>query len=343
MKILVLSNRLPFSHGGAEELAFHLVRNLQMAGHGAEAMRIPFSHQPFERLIDEMVIGRSLRVANVDLVIALKFPAYLVPHGNKVIWLLHQLRQAYDLFDAGDTLIPRTPRGDEIRAMVRKADEAALAEARSLVALPNTARRLKKYHGITADVLMPPLNDPELFVGGESQGYIFAGGRVGPGKRQSLLIQALKYAPRVRLVVAGSPTSRSAKDELAAIAARHGVSDRVRFDVRLLDRAEIASLVNHSISSAYVPIDEDGVGYVAMEAFQASKPVITATNSGAVLDIVRDGETGFVCDPTPQAIGAAMSLACERRTKTAAMGRRAKEFLAELDLTWPKTVARLLS
>lgn len=343
MKVLVLSNRDPFSHGGAEELAIHLVRNLQIAGHEAEAMRIPFSWQPYERLIDEMVIARSLQIANADLVVALKFPVYLVPHGNKTIWLLHQLRQAYDLFDAGDTLIPRTQRGDEIRGMIKAADELAFSEAKSLFALPNTAKRLSRYHGIAAEVLVPPLNDPELFVGGEPQPYIFAGGRVGPGKRQDLLIEALTYAPNVRLIVAGAPTSPTEKKRLATIAERCGVSDRVMMDIRMLDRSEIASLVNQSLASAYVPIDEDNIGYVTLEAFQASKPVITARDSGSVLEIVQDGQTGLVCDPIPEAIGAAMSQLHGNRSKAATMGQQAREAVATLNLTWPKTIARLLS
>ena len=33
----------------------------------------------------------------VDLVIATRFPSYLVQHPRKVVWLLHQYRQAYDL------------------------------------------------------------------------------------------------------------------------------------------------------------------------------------------------------------------------------------------------------
>jgi glycosyltransferase involved in cell wall biosynthesis len=343
MRILVLSNREPFHHGGAEELALHLVRNLQAAGHEAETMRIPFSWRPYERLIDEMVISRSLRIANVDLVIALKFPVYLAPHGRKIIWLLHQFRQAYDLFDAGDTLIPRTQRGDEIRGMIKTADELAFAEAKSLFALPNAAKRLGRYHGSAAEVLVPPLNDPELFVGGETQPYIFAGGRVGPGKRQSLLIESLRYARSVRLIVAGAPTSPSERDKLAMLAEEHGVSDRVTLDVRMLSRSEIAALANHAIASAYVPIDEDNVGYVTLEAFQAAKPVITTTDSGSLLDIVRDAETGLVSEPTPQAIGAAMSQLYENRAQAAAMGRQARQVLADLDLTWPKTIARLLS
>src|SRR6202007_473966 len=104
----------------------NLVLNLQAAGIQAEAMSLPFTWNPAERLVEEMWIARTIEVANADRVIALKFPAYLVPHPNKVCWVLHQYRQAYDLFDAGQSNIPDTPRGDMLRNMIRTADNAAL-------------------------------------------------------------------------------------------------------------------------------------------------------------------------------------------------------------------------
>ena len=70
MKVLVLSTMVPFVHGGAEELCDHLVGNLRLAGVDAEAFRIPFTWNPADRLIDEMVIARTLRLDNVDRVIA---------------------------------------------------------------------------------------------------------------------------------------------------------------------------------------------------------------------------------------------------------------------------------
>lgn len=92
MKVLVLTTRVPFIHGGAEELRDHLVSNLRRHGVEAEAMSIPFTWDPAERLIEEMWIARTLEVTNADRVIALKFPAYLTPHPNKMLWVLHQYR-----------------------------------------------------------------------------------------------------------------------------------------------------------------------------------------------------------------------------------------------------------
>ena len=122
MRVLVLSTMVPFVHGGAEELFNHLVRNLQAtAGIEAEGFRIPFTWNPAEQLIDEMLIARRLRLDNVDRLITLKFPVYLVPWHDKVLWLLHQYRQAYDLLDTGQSNIPDDTRGAQIVAAIRTA------------------------------------------------------------------------------------------------------------------------------------------------------------------------------------------------------------------------------
>ncbi len=342
MKVLVLSTRQPFVWGGAEELASNLVRQLRAAGHEAEELSIPFAWEPPDRLVEEMVIARSIRVFNADRVIALKFPAYMIPHDNKVIWLLHQFRQAYDLFDAGQSHIGPDARGDALRAAIRAGDEEAFASARRLFALPNSARRLAKYHGITADPLVTPLNDPELFQGGTDHGYIFAGGRVGAAKRQEMLLRALPHAPGVRLVMAGPPDTPTRAAEFAGLAELLGVADRVVFDLRLLSRAELAALVNACTASAYIPFDEDNVGYVTMEAFAAGKPVLTTTDAGGVLDIVRDGETGLVTEPTPEALGAALARLLADRATARRMGAAGRDLLKRLGLNWGTTLEKLL-
>lgn len=344
MNVLVLTTRVPFIHGGAEELRDNLVLNLRQAGVSAEAMSLPFSWDPAERLIEEMWIARTIEVVNADRVIALKFPAYLVPHSNKVCWVLHQYRQAYDLFDALKSNIPTTPRGDAIRQIIRTADNDALGTARALFTLSPTGQaRMRRYNNLEAEVLPQPLNDPELFSGGEPEGYIFAGGRVGKAKRQELLIRALAHAPRVRLVIAGPPDEESEGPELAQLADKVGVSDRVTLDLRFLPRSEIAHLVNGAIACAYIPFDEDSVGYVTMEAFQAGKPVVSASDSGGVLEIVRHNETGLVASPNAEALGEALSVITHNRTLARSMGAAGHQLLADRAMTWQHTIERLLA
>ena len=346
MKVLVLSTMMPFVHGGAEELFNHLVRNLQTTtGVEAEGFRIPFTWDPAERLIDEMLIARRLRLCNVDRVIALKFPAYLVPWDDKIVWLLHQYRQAYDLRDVGQGNIPGDDRGAQIVAAIRAADNAAFSEARRIYTnAPITARRLLHYNDVNSRVLRPPLNDPELFVGGESGDYVLATGRVNAGsKRQHLLVRALRYSPGTRLVIAGPPDSPEDADTLRRLAAEEGVNDRLTLDLRLLWRGDLARLVNRSLAVAYLPFDEDSFGYCTMEAFQASKPVLTATDSGGVLDIVRDGETGLVVAPEPELLGDALTKLVADPASAARLGRAGRAAIDAEELTWAATIEKLLT
>jgi glycosyltransferase involved in cell wall biosynthesis len=343
MKVLVLTTRVPFIHGGAEELRDHLVANLIKQGADAEAMSIPFTWHPAERLLDEMWIARSLQVANADRVIALKFPAYLVPHDNKVLWVLHQYRQAYDLWDAGQSNIPDNPRGLEIRQTIKVADNRAFSESKAIyTASPVSQDRLRRYNGFSSEVLPAPLNDPELFTGGPMDGYIFAGGRVGNAKRQKLLVQALQHAPGVKLVIAGPPESPAEAEDLRRLAAELGVESRVTLDLRFLSRPELATLVNNATAAVYIPFDEDSVGYVTMEAFQAGKPVITTTDSGGVLEIVKHEETGLVVEPTPEQLGAAFR-ALSHSGRALGLGKAARRLMDAREINWPATVARLLS
>lgn len=335
----------PFVHGGAEELFKHLIRNLQSTpGVEAEGFRIPFTWEPAERIPDEMYIARSLRLYNVDRVIALKFPAYLVPWPNKVLWLLHQYRQAYELLDAGQSNIPETPRGVQIRSAIRDADNLAFAEAVQIYTnAPITSQRLLRYNGFVGTVLRPPLNDPELFIGGDSNGYILATGRVNASKRQHLLVRALRYAPGVRLVIAGPPDAPEDADRLLEIAANEGVENRLTMKLEFVDRAELAKLVNQSLAVAYLPFDEDSIGYCTMEAFQAGKPVLTVSDSGGVLDIVWDNETGFVTSPDPEALGIAFSKLVANPARARRLGLAGRAVLRQQGLNWPGTIMKLLS
>src|SRR3954471_24726330 len=92
VKILVVNNMVPFVWGGAEELAANLMKNLVASGHESEVLRIPFQWEPAERIPSQMLMARAFEIWGADRVIALKFPAYLVRHPHKTLWLLHQYR-----------------------------------------------------------------------------------------------------------------------------------------------------------------------------------------------------------------------------------------------------------
>ncbi|WP_297506515.1 glycosyltransferase family 4 protein [uncultured Caulobacter sp.] len=344
MKVLVVNNAAPFQRGGAEELADHLVRRLNATpGVQSELVRVPFAWEPAERLIEEMLIAKGLRLYNVDRVIGLKFPAYLIPHPQKVLWLLHQFRQAYDLSEAGQSHLDFDETGLAVKAAIRAADNDCFAQCRKIYCnSPVTQNRLMRFNGVPSEVLYPPLNDGELFTGGEHGDYVFAGGRVAAGKRQHLLIEALALLPRgPRLVIAGPPENEAYAERLRKLVEDLDLKDRVDLRFGFHPREDIARWANGALICAYLPFDEDSVGYVTMEAFAAGKAVLTVSDSGGLLEIVSQ-ETGAVAEPTPTALAEALERLTSDRAKAIALGRAARDLWRDKNVTWEETVRRLL-
>ena len=344
MNILVLSNAAPFVRGGAEELAENLVANLcARKGIQAELIRVPFRWDPATQLVQQILLNKNLRLANVDRVIAMKFPAYLIPHENKTIWLMHKYRQAYDLDREGMTNIPATAEGDAIRAAIRLADNACFAESRQIYTIsPVVSSRLMQFNAVHSKVLHHPLNQPEIFGAGEYDNYVFAGGRVGAGKRQHLIVEAMRHVQSaIKLIIAGPVESPEYAARLQGIVRNHGLSDRVELRLSFLPRPDLVKLVNNARACASVPIDEDSMSYVAMEAFAAGKCVITGRDSGGLLELVKDRETGYVVEPTPTEIAVALDAVAEKN-HAVKLGRAARDLWDRLDITWSSRIDQLL-
>ena len=119
--------------------------------------------------------------------------------------------------------------------------------------------------------------------------------------REGLSMALAEPAARhVRAVIAGEGESRA---DLERLSASLGVSGRVTWLGRVSDEALIDHLARCR-AVCFPPLGED-YGFVTVEAFASRKAVLTCIDSGGPSELVRDGETGLVCDPTPGALAAA--------------------------------------
>src|ERR1700730_9971332 len=124
MRILIATTQVPFIRGGAEAHAEGLRDAFLAEGHDAEIVAIPFKWYPPELILDHMLACRLLDLTEVagtpvDVLVGLKFPAYLVHHPNKILWILHQHRTAYELWEhpLGDLIY--SPNGVQVRDAIR--------------------------------------------------------------------------------------------------------------------------------------------------------------------------------------------------------------------------------
>ena len=344
MNVAIVTNQTPFVRGGAELLAETLRDQLVLHGHESQVVRLPFAWSPPARIAEHMLASRLIRLGNTDHVIALKFPAYYVEHESKVVWLLHQFRQAYDVYDApGDGLADK-PSGPAIEGMIQRADGIFLRAAKAVFTNSEITRdRLKRFNDIDSTVLLPPLWDDAGYRCEDYGDYILALGRISPAKRQNLLIEAMEHTTTdVRLVVAGAPENDALGEWLAHLAADSSARDRITLIPRWISDEEKLDLLAGALACAYVPFDEDSYGYVTLESFRCRKPVVTSTDAGGVLTIVEDGETGYVVEPEPQALAAAFDRLREGSPPAAVLGGNAGARLDGLQLSWSHVIDTLL-
>jgi glycosyltransferase involved in cell wall biosynthesis len=338
-RILVCNAQVPFVSGGAERHADGLVRELRAAGHEAELVRLPFKWYPREEILTSALAWRLLDVSEtdgrrVDLVIPMKFPSYLVRHENKVVWLIHQFRQAYDRFGTEGSDFTASPADTRWRELIADADRTGLGEARKVFAnAKNTADRLARFNGIAAEALYHPPPLAGRYRSEPSQGFALAAGRLDPWKRMDLAIGAAA-AGSFRLVIAGDGPDRA---RLETIARKSGAD--VRFAGRVSDE-DLLTLYATSSAVIFPPADED-YGYIALEAFLSKKPVVTCTDSGGPLEFVVDGENGRVVPPDAAAIGAAAADLLASPEKARGFGERGFERVR--GISWAQAVRALLS
>src|SRR5690606_17211306 len=88
----------------------------------------------------------------------------------------------------------------------------------------------------------------------------------------------------------------------------------------------------------FAPFDED-YGYVTLEAFAAHRPVVTASDSGGVLEFVEHEVSGLVAEPTGEAIGEAMARLAADPALAARLGRAGYD--RTRDISWDGVIDAL--
>src|SRR6202162_5925635 len=253
-RVLVLAVQSPFSDGGAERHVRRLTEELKARGFEADLVTMPLIERHRFDLIRSALAWRGLDLTEVagrpvDAVIATRFPSYAARHHNKVVWLIHQYRQAYDQFGTPYSDFTASREDRRAREAITEIDRVALTEARRVFANSETvAARLWKFNGIASEPLYHP---PPLFGryrSGPAGDYALTVGR--PGAREG-----------------GAPP----------------VADRVRF-VPQVDEEGLLDLYARARLVVVTPDGED-LGYVPLEAFLSGKAVLTPDDAGGPPDL----------------------------------------------------------
>lgn len=341
MRIVVAEARVPFVRDGAELHVQSLVTQLRLRGHEAETVTLPFNGRKDE-LLDQACAWRMLNMSTsnarpIDAVIATRFPTWFARHPRKIVWLIHQHRAAYELFGTPYSDFSDSEPDTRLRQRIAALDSRMFSECeRILTNSRNTAKRVEHFNGVSARPLYHPPPLAGRLRDGAYGDYVLVVARLEPLKRIDLVIRAMaQVSSPVRLVIVGDGSRRM---ELEREAAALDLGHRVTFTGSLWGEP-VADLYAGALGVVYAPFDED-YGYVTLESFLAGKPMITTTDAGGPLEFVRDGINGFVCEPAPASLAAAIDRLDADRALAERLGGAGRE-LAQT-ITWDGVIEQLL-
>lgn len=339
MKIVVASTFVPTIEGGGTQIVRDCAATLAAHGHDTDIVTLPV-WETWDQLPGQILAVRLFELSHTcDRLITLRTPAHMLRHPNKLVWFLHHHRGAYDLWGTEHQDIPDTAEGRQVRDMLHEADTLGLGEARRVYAISRvTQQRLMDFNHVAAQVLHPPLADVTGYRCEDAEPYVFYPSRITPAKRQLLAVQAMAHAPRnVRLVIAGPADQPEHRDALLREIEQKGLGDRVEVRAEWISEKDKRDLFARCLACVFPPFDED-YGYVALEACQSRKPLITCRDSGGPLLLVEDGASGLVADPTPEGIGAAITTLAEHPARAREMGQHAFGLIAARGIGWDRIV-----
>lgn len=336
MRIAVLDAHAPFAPSATAALADELCAALRAHGHAATRIRIPFSPERLEVVVDQLLAARLLHLDRIERLIAIGFPAAIVPHADRVAWLL----------DAGPTGAARagaeTPLASSAARSLAAAARAHLAQARRVYAgSPAAARALAGVLDDAPALLRPPPCGAARLRRESYDGPLVAfGAELGDAASVAALDALGRTRSAARLVIAGPPQSAAALAALREAAAAPRLAGRVELLERAPDSDERAALLVGA--RAVLCLAEDPDGPVTVEAFQARKPVIVvaAGPPAAAPVLVRDGRNGLLA-AGPEQLAQAIDHLADDAGAAARLGAAGFDALAAAGISWPAAAAEL--
>jgi len=341
VRVLVAACIAPFLPGGADYHIEGLVGALRQAGHEVVCLRLPFKFSPPSAIASLLGFCEGYDVSapngvSVDLLISLQFPAYGLTHPRHRLWLMHQHRAAYELYDEATA----TAAERELAVTVRAFDDRVLPMIGTRFANSRrVAERLAQFTGLSSTPLYHPPFQAERFFCAPAADYVFFPSRLETLKRQDLLIEAARHvATPVKFLLAGDGGQWSRYQSLID---SYQLGERVRLLGRITE-AEKRVFYANALAVFYGPRDED-YGYVTLEAMLATCRLTVAPLRYGAVELAIDEKTALVVPPNPEAVAAAIDRLYREPAEAAAFGRAGRTHYHDLGISWARVVEQLLA
>jgi glycosyltransferase involved in cell wall biosynthesis len=341
MKILVAHVIQPGFSGGAEYLVKNLLIELRVRGHEVEYVEFPLNLSSLSNIPLLCHAFEKIEIQNADLVICTKFPATLIKHKNKVIWLIHHFKNIDpEVFDRLNS-IDNNYLHDFI---VNKQVKAIKESSKSFVISSHIQNQIIDKLGVKIDVLRTPVSVNQTKSQAFDGNYIFCGGRINSQKRQDLLIKALSLSKQdYKLQIIGLSEDQNYFSYLVSLIKQHKLQDRVLLENRFLNDLEFKNLIDFSSLCVYIPYNEDNFSIFAGMACLSNKLVITASDSGEVATFISQVDSRLVSENNPTDLSRKLDFAIsELKSSPLLLKKQLEIYNSQYFVNWDTVISELI-
>jgi len=380
MKIAVVSpSPVPFTIGGAENLAWGLCESINKnTRHQAELIKLPTKEHSFWDLIDSYHMFYKLDLSHFDLVISTKYPSWMIPHDNQIVWMLHTLRGLYDTYHLMG-LPSEVDRGiaeiDEVMDYMEQHPFYDELEGffQLLYSLKNKPVPEKYFafpgpfirdilHYMDRCALSRPTLSKHCAISDtvkKRKDYFPQEADVHTIYPPTILkddackegefffmCSRLDGPKRIDMLIRAM---KHVKSDVSLYIAGTGpekekLEELAKDDKRIhllgfVSDEEVNDYYARSICVPYFPMDED-YGYITIEAMMHRKPVLTTDDAGGPNEFVENGKTGFVVPFDEKAIAEKLEWFAAHKQEAKTMGEAACEKVKSI--TWQSATQQLL-
>lgn len=376
---IVTPSPIPFVVGGAEKLFMGMLYHFsKLTSHRFDLIKIPVKDQDFWRLMWGYYDFYKLDLTHFDAVLVTKYPAWMIRHPNKILYMQHTCRGVYDLypFDRLTTdfksITKVSNKLSKLENLLENKDTKPFDLFEELFYLysirhnlppgvfdfPNPLTRaiihkldrmsfldVKSFNAISKNVSQRKDYFPE-----DAKVKVI----YHPSSLENLHCSSYKYIftasrleklKRVDLLIKAFKKIDNDIDFLIAGTGseENYLKELAKDDERVkflgfVSDHKLVELYSNALFVPFIPYDED-YGLITIEAMSSSKPVLTTIDSGGVKELVKSGYNGIITEPNVDKIADAMRLLISDLDKTIKMGKNAEKTVKAI--SWENLSANL--
>jgi glycosyltransferase involved in cell wall biosynthesis len=334
VRVLIASSVSPFSARQEMYWAHAIEDKLRQQGTQVDMLMLPIIMDPL-LLADQMLAYRLLEIENsCDLLITIGYPAFVLKHSRKRVCLFSLASHLHEWYNTEYGILS-TPQYERIRHAVINAEKRCLEEAERILCASRTlTSRLQSVHKLKST---PMLMDHGLRFG-ENGGLVQYEGfwlvcesTLEPFERIDLLLSALVASQkpwRLHLFIpsASDVYYRALEQRIVRLDLR----ERIVITGELLSESSLAA----ASACIALPFAASRIPDAIVRAIKYHVPLISTSDSGALLEVVQDKKNGLVVEPSAFGVAQAVDRLVHNsklREQLSHANRRFVEKLSDVD------------